>query len=79
MPPNVKSSDVKLPSFSTEELVGKSYIHTTEDGGKFKATVTKKIGDLDAKNHQKNKFLLDIGDGANEDIVSYVDLLMLLP
>ena len=73
-PPDIVSSDVKVPAFSPEELIGKSFIHSIDDGTKFKATVTKKIGDMDAKNHQNIKFLIDVGDGGHEDIISYVEL-----
>lgn len=74
IPPQYKSSVIELPSFSPTELLGKHYIHTADDGCKYNARVIKKISDRDAANHEKIKFLVELGDGTYEDIVSYVEL-----
>jgi hypothetical protein len=42
---------LKIPRFSPDELVGKSFVGTLENGKKYCATFVQKIQDHDAENH----------------------------
>jgi hypothetical protein len=44
-------SDLKLPLFTPEELVGKTFLRSTNDGQTFRAKVVRKIIDNDSDNH----------------------------
>jgi hypothetical protein len=67
-------SDVKLPLFSPEELLGLTFLKTTDDGQTMRAKVVRKIRDQDADNHQKIKFLIEVGDGEMDEIITYNEL-----
>jgi hypothetical protein len=54
--------------------LGKTFLYTTQNGEQVKAQVIKKINDLDAAEHINIKFLIDVADGAYEDIIGYVTL-----
>ena len=56
--------------FSPEELPGLTFLRELPDGQKVRAKVIRKIEDLDAQNHTNIKFLLDLGDGGAEEIIS---------
>ena len=60
---DINPSDLKLPRFSPEELLGKTFLRQLDDGKSYRAKVIRKILDQDAENHQNIKFLLEIGDG----------------
>ena len=68
--------DLKLPLFSPEELIGLTFLLDEEDGQTFRAKVGKKINDKDADNHQKIKFLIQVGDEERgyEEIMAYNEL-----
>jgi hypothetical protein len=55
---DIESTDLTLPHFSTYQLVGLTFIHNIKDASKHRATVAKKIVDINAANHQKIKFLV---------------------
>jgi hypothetical protein len=40
-----------MPRFSPDELIGKTFVLTLDDGNSYRATVLHKIQDLDAENH----------------------------
>ena len=74
MPPDIDPNEINLPTFSPTELLGKSFLTTDMDGNKFKATIIKKIQDKEAATHQDLKFLIDVADGAYEDIMGYTEV-----
>ena len=45
-----------------------------DDGTKYRATVTRKIVDNDAANHQHIKFLIELPDGKLEELIAYNEL-----
>jgi hypothetical protein len=61
----------KLPRFSPDELLGKPFVRTLDDGKSYRATVVRKIQDHDAENHANIKFLVELGDGAFDEIIAY--------
>ena len=64
---------VHLPAFSPDELLGMT-IAKDEGGELIRAKVVRKIMDRDAKNHDQIKFLLALGDGQLEEVISYNEL-----
>ena len=64
---------IKLPKFSPEELIGMTFLKTSPDGegDSMRAKVVHQIMDRDAENHQQIKFLLSLGDGELEELISY--------
>jgi hypothetical protein len=52
---------MNLPRFSPEELLGKSFVRTLDDGKSYRATFVRRIQDHDAENHNRNKFLVELG------------------
>ena len=69
-PPNLK-----LPHFSPDELLGLTFIRDMPDGSKHRASVARKIKDDDAANHQKIRFLIEIGtEGELDEIIAYNEL-----
>jgi hypothetical protein len=62
---------LKLPRFSPDELLGKTFVRTLDDGKSYRATIVRKIQDLDAENHTNIKFLVELGDGAFDEIMAY--------
>ena len=67
------SEPVQLPVFSLDELLGMTILRPVDDE-LVRAKVVRKIMDRDAENHQQIKFLLALGDGKLEEIVSYNEL-----
>ena len=67
-------SELKLPKFSPEELIGQSFIREMDDGQNYGARVVRKIIDKDAENHQHIKFLIEIGEGKFDEIITYNEL-----
>ena len=64
---------VQLPIFSPDELLGMTILRPVADEI-VRAKVVRKIMDRDAENHQQIKFLLALGDGKLEEIISYNEL-----
>jgi Reverse transcriptase (RNA-dependent DNA polymerase) len=71
---HTSQSELKLPKFSPEELIGRTFIRDMDDGQKYRARVVQKILDKDAENHQNIKFLLQIGEGKFDEIITYNEL-----
>ena len=68
------TESLKLPRFDPENLIGVTFLRDEEDGTKLRAKVTRKIMDRDAENHQNIKFLIEIGSGELEEIITYTEL-----
>ena len=71
---HVDTSSLKLPKFSPEELTGLTFTRELDDGKTYRAKIVQKILDNDAANHEKIKFLVRIGDGEFDEIISYNEL-----
>ena len=54
--------------------MGLTFLHDTVTGERVRAQVIKKIEDMDAKNHQNIKFIIEYGDPVYEEIISYGEL-----
>ena len=67
------NESVNLPIFSPDELLGMTIL-CPADEGLVCAKVVQKIRDREAENHNLIKFLLSLGDGQLEEIVSYNEL-----
>ena len=61
--PQIDPNQVNLPKFSSDELLGRIFLHDTEKGERVRAEIVKKIEDLDAENHKNIKFLVNWGHG----------------
>ena len=72
--PGIDPTTVKVPQFSPDELMGLSFLKTLKDGQVVRAEVIKKLNDMDAQNHQSVKFILKLGDGEVEELISYAEL-----
>ena len=64
---------VNVPIFSPNELLGMTVLREHEDT-MVCTKVVRKIMDRDEMNHHKIKFLLSLGDGQLEEIISYNEL-----
>ena len=67
-----KNTEARLPTFSPIELVGKTFLKEGTDGEQYRAKVVRKIQDMDAENHQRLKFLVEVGD--HEELMTYTEL-----
>ena len=66
---------MKLPRFSPDELVGKTFtMPSGDDDGLYRATVIRKVEDLDAADHQRIEFLVEFGHNNHEAIIAYNQL-----
>jgi hypothetical protein len=70
---NVDPSELKLPYFTPDELLNRTFLHEV-DGQRMRARVVRKIMDNDAHNHQNIKFLLEVGAGEFDEIIAYNEL-----
>ena len=64
---------VNIPIFSPDELLGMTVLSELDDS-MVHTKVVQKIMDRDEVNHQQIKFLLSLGDGQLEEIISYNEL-----
>ena len=64
---------INVPMFSPDELLGMTVLRPVDDN-LVHAKVARKILDRDAENHSQIKFLLALGDGQLEEIISYNEL-----
>ena len=71
---DVNPSNLELPKFSPDELLGLSFLRDTDNRQHIRAKVTRKILDRDAKNHQNIKFLVQCGEDEYEEIIAYNEL-----
>ena len=65
------TSNLQLPKFSPDELIGKTFVCEMDDGNTYRAQIIQKILDHDAENHQNIKFLVKLGDGDFDEIITY--------
>ena len=72
--PGVDPKEIELPRFSPEELIGKTFLREdpNDPNIQYKGTVDRQIKDLDAEDHQRIKFLCNVGD--TEEIIAYNNL-----
>ena len=66
-------NNLELPMFSPDELIGMTVLRNVDEE-LIRAKVVRKIMDRDAENHSQIKFLLLLGDGQVEEIISYNEL-----
>jgi hypothetical protein len=71
---DINPSDLKLPRFSPQELIGKLSVRDLDDGNSYYAKVVRKIIDQDSENHANIKFLVELGDGEFDEIITYYKL-----
>ena len=71
---NIEPTRLKLPKFSPDELLGQTFIQQDDDGINYSAKVVKRINDKDSANHQNIKFLVEIGEGKYEEILTYNEI-----
>jgi len=72
--PGVDPADVKLPRFSIEEIMDRTFLVPQPDGRRLRAEIVHKINDQDAQNHQRIKLLCKVGDGGAEQILTYQEI-----
>jgi hypothetical protein len=65
------TSSLQLPKFSPDNLIGKTFVREMDDGNTYRAQIIQKILDCDAENHQNIKFLVKLGDGDFDEIITY--------
>jgi len=68
---DIDPSELKLPRFSPDELIGREFIRNHDDGKGYRAKVIRKILDNDAENHKNIKFLVELGEGEFDEIIQY--------
>jgi hypothetical protein len=68
---DINPSDKKLPRFSPDKLMGRTFIRQLDDGTSYRAKILRKIQDHNAESHNKIKFLVELGDGDFDEIISY--------
>ena len=71
---DVNPSNLELPKFSPDELLGLSFLCDTDNGQRIRAKVMRKNLDRDAENHQSIKFLVQCGEDQYEEIIAYNEL-----
>jgi hypothetical protein len=67
---HIDPSDLKLPLFTPEELVGRTSLGSTDDGQTLRAKIVGKIIDNASNNHHQIKFLLGTGEGDYDEIMA---------
>ena len=65
-PEGIDPAEVKLPKFSPDELLGRTFLRDGDHGLKYRAKIVKAINDRDAEQRKSLKFLLEIRDGEIE-------------
>ena len=62
----------KSTKFSSDELMWRTFIHTYEEGNyHYAAKVVRNITENDSKNENTIKFIVEIGEGKYDEILSY--------
>jgi hypothetical protein len=51
--------------------MGRTFIFQPDNGTSYRAKILRKFQDHDSENHNKIKFLVELGDGDFDEIVSY--------
>jgi hypothetical protein len=68
---DIDPSELKLPRVSPDELVGKVFVRRLDDGKNYQVKVVRRIQDHDADFHKNIKFLVELGDGEYDEIITY--------
>jgi hypothetical protein len=68
---HIDPTSLKLPKFSPDELMGRTFIQTDDEGNHYAAKVVRKITEQDSENETKIKFIVEIGEGKYDKILSY--------
>jgi hypothetical protein len=68
---DINPSDLKMDPFSLDEFLGKTFVHTLDDGTSYRATILPQIKDLDSENLASIKFLTELGDCKFNEIIAY--------
>ena len=68
------SSELKLPKFSPDELMGLTFIRELEDGQKVRAKIVRKIITREDQAHKKLAFQIELGDSGYDEIMGYHEL-----
>ena len=71
--PGLDPRELKLPKFSPDNLIGRTFLYDTTNEQRVRAEVIRKLATNDSFNHQNLKFLLKIGDEV-EEIIGYTEL-----
>ena len=72
--PDDDPTKVKLPRFTIDELMDRTFLYPKEDGRRLRAEIVRKINDQDALNHQNIKLLCKVGDEGAEEIITYQEI-----
>ena len=72
--PGFNPEELKLPRFSIEEFMGRTFLVDMEDGQRLRAEIIQKINDQEAQNHKNIKLLCKVGDEGAEEILTYQDI-----
>ena len=76
--PENAAPNVHAPNFSPDDLLGRTFLQQpTESGERFRATIVRKIIEMEGQ-EEKIKFLLKLPDQAQDEIIKYNDLVNLL-
>jgi hypothetical protein len=69
-------SDLKLPKFSPDKLIGLTFVRETKDGQKVRAKIMRQIITMenDACGHEDIWFLVKLGEKASDDMMGYHEL-----
>jgi hypothetical protein len=65
------SNIADLPKFLPEELLGLTFLRELDDGKSYRAKIVQNIIDNDNSNHEKIKFLVEIGEGQFDETLTY--------
>jgi hypothetical protein len=60
-----------MPCFAPEELMGRTFVRSYEDGSNYRATIVRKIMDQHAENHSASNFLVKVSDGEFDKKILY--------
>ena len=74
LPAGFDPSELRLPRFSIEELMGRTFLLDRDDGQRLRAEIVRKINDQDAENHKNIKLLCKVGDEGAEEILTYQEI-----
>ena len=64
--PGFNPEELKLPCFSIEELMGRTFLVDMEDGQRLHAEIIQNINDQEAQNHKNIKLICKVGDEGAE-------------
>ena len=74
LPRWVNRSDLKLPKFKPEELMGLTFIRETADGQKVRAKIVRQIVTQEDSAHENLKFLIELGEAQFDELIGYHEL-----